>query len=175
MAPIRVVVSGTGKMGSEILAAVARDPDLQPVGVLEKFSTAESTVDPASGEALPQAAEPDGLFARVSADVVIDFTNAAWTPVVALSAIAHRVRPVIGTSSLPREFIEELGIRAEKARVGAFIAPNFAIGAVLMMHMAKIAAPFFDSAEIIELHHDQKVDSPSGTAEIGRASCRERV
>jgi 4-hydroxy-tetrahydrodipicolinate reductase len=71
---------------------------------------------------------------------------------------------VIGTTGLPPEFMEKLEQDAKSKSVGVVVAPNFAIGAVLMMHFARQAARFFEHAEIIELHHDQKVDSPSGTA-----------
>lgn len=174
MTRVRVVVSGTGKMGGEILRAVARDPDLEPVGVIEKLAEEGTVPEPGGGRVLPRSNDPRSLLARARPDVVIDFTNAAWTPFVARAALEAGVRPVIGTSGLDRTFIAELTGLCEKSAIGGFIAPNFAVGAVLMMHMAKIAAPFFDSAEIIELHHDQKVDSPSGTAIATAAAMVER-
>lgn len=100
----------------------------------------------------------------IQADVVIDFTNAAWTPGLAQAALAEGVRLVIGTTGLGEDFTTWLEQECKERKTGAVLASNFAIGAVLMMHFAKQAARFFDSAEVIELHHDQKVDSPSGTA-----------
>lgn len=161
---IRVAVSGTGKMGHEIMVMVARDADLDLVGAIEKLSPAASIPNPHTGAPIPQSPDPAALFAETKPDVVIDFTNAGWTPELSRAAVAAGVRPVIGTSGLPAAFVEELGALLAGRKLGGFLGPNFAIGAVLMMHFAKLAAPFFDSAEIIELHHDQKVDSPSGTA-----------
>ncbi|MFN8559116.1 MAG: 4-hydroxy-tetrahydrodipicolinate reductase, partial [Dehalococcoidia bacterium] len=87
-----------------------------------------------------------------------------WTARVAPIAVAAGVSPVIGTSGLAEPFVAELAARCRAAGVGGLVAPNFAIGAVLMMHFARLASPYFDVAEIIELHHDKKVDAPSGTA-----------
>jgi 4-hydroxy-tetrahydrodipicolinate reductase len=78
--------------------------------------------------------------------------------------VAAGVRPVIGTSGLSEALIAQLTRDCADKRVGALIAPNFALGAVLLMHLCTVAAPFFDYAEVIELHHEQKVDAPSGTA-----------
>jgi 4-hydroxy-tetrahydrodipicolinate reductase len=105
----------------------------------------------------------DGL-AAMNPDVVIDFTNAAWTPVLAEAALEKGVRLVIGTTGLDQAFLERLGRDCAQRRLGAVVAPNFALGAVLMVYFARQAAKFFDSAEIIELHHDGKADAPSGTA-----------
>jgi 4-hydroxy-tetrahydrodipicolinate reductase len=161
---IRVVVSGTGNMGREVLAAVEREPDLEPAGVLEKFSSEGETALPGGSGSVPISPEPARLLDRARADVIIDFTNAAWTPQVAPAALDRGVRLVIGTTGLPDAWLDELAKRCKERGVGAVIAPNFAIGAVLMIHLAKLAARFFDAAEIIELHHDRKVDAPSGTA-----------
>ena len=110
------------------------------------------------------SADPAELLDRVRADVVIDFTNLEWTPIVARAALERGVRLVIGTSGLPEDWIAELEAECRQRELGAVVAANFAIGAVLMIYMAKVAGGFFDAAEIIELHHDQKIDAPSGTA-----------
>ncbi len=161
---IRVVVSGTGNMGREVLAAVAAEPGLAPAGVLEKFSAEGELSLPDGSGAVPISADPSSLLDRAQADVVIDFTNAAWTPLVADAALERSVRLVIGTTGLPEAWLDDLERRCRERGVGAVVAANFAIGAVLMIHMAKVAARFFDAAEVIELHHDRKVDAPSGTA-----------
>ena len=160
---IRVVVSGSGKMGRAILDAVEEADGMTPAGVIEKFADAPS-LTLASGRELPMSADPDGVLADTHAAVVVDFTNVAWTPVVTEAALRHGVRPVIGTSGLSEEFVASLGARCSEQRLGGVVAANFALGAVLLMQMARLAAPYFDEAEIIELHHDQKVDAPSGTA-----------
>jgi 4-hydroxy-tetrahydrodipicolinate reductase len=161
---IRVIVSGTGSMGQEILAAVCADGGMEPVGILEKLSDATRTALPDGSGEVPQSADPSAFLAELKADVVIDFSNAAWTPVVADAAVENGVRLVIGTTGLPDAWVDDLAERCRDGQLGSVIASNFAIGAVLMIHMAKVAARFFDSAEIIELHHDKKVDAPSGTA-----------
>lgn len=161
---IRVVVSGTGNMGRQVLAAVAAEPDLEPVGALEKFSSEATIALPGGADAVPLSADPPALLDATKPDVVIDFTHAAWTPLVVEAALDRGVRLVIGTTALPEAWVDELARRCKEQGVGAVLAANFAIGAVLMVHLAKVAARFFDAAEIIELHHDRKADAPSGTA-----------
>jgi 4-hydroxy-tetrahydrodipicolinate reductase len=161
---IRVVVSGTGNMGREVLAAVEREADMEPVGALEKLSTERAIALPAGSAVLPMSDDPPALLDQTKPDVVIDFSNAEWTPYVARAALDRGVRLVIGTTGLSEQWLGELEQRCRERGVGAVAASNFAIGAVLMIHMAKIAGRFFDAAEIIELHHDKKVDAPSGTA-----------
>ena len=160
---IRVLVSGSGNMGREVLAGVAAAEDMEPVGVLEKFSE-ESEFPLPGGGAVPMGKDPAALLDRVQADVVIDFTNLDWTPLVARAALDRGVRLVIGTSGLPEDWVAELEAECRQRELGAVVAANFAIGAVLMIYMAKVAGRFFDAAEIIELHHDRKIDAPSGTA-----------
>jgi 4-hydroxy-tetrahydrodipicolinate reductase len=160
---IRVVVCGTGKMGREMAAGLDAQPDIRIVGVLEGKSDATEFTLPSGGR-VPQSADPAGLFARVQADAVVDFTFHEWTQKVAPAAVAAGVRPVIGTSGLPDSFVDQLARECAAQKVGGIVAPNFALGAVLLMHLCSVAAPFFEYAEVIELHHEQKVDAPSGTA-----------
>jgi 4-hydroxy-tetrahydrodipicolinate reductase len=162
-APIRVLVSGAGKMGRVILDAVDADPSVTPVGAVDAL--AEPTlISLPSGAVVPLLADAAAAFDETKPDVVVDFTNAAWTPKLADLALDRGVRLVIGTTGLPQPFVDDLAKRCADRKLGGLIAANFTIGAVLMMHMAKIAARFFESAEIIELHHDAKVDAPSGTS-----------
>ena len=153
---IRVAVLGAaGRMGTAVVAAVTEADGLDLV----------AAVDPgAAGTTLQGCAVlADTADLDASAiDVVIDFThpdaaraNLAW-------AAAAGVHAVVGTSGFTEA--EIAGIAAEFTASSCLIVPNFAIGAVLMMRFAAVAAPFFDTAEIIELHHDNKVDAPSGTA-----------
>ncbi|MBI5948505.1 MAG: 4-hydroxy-tetrahydrodipicolinate reductase [Chloroflexi bacterium] len=158
MTEIRVVVSGSGKMGRQVGEAVAAAEGMTPVAYVDGLAA------PGTFAGLPLYRDAGQCFAETKADAVIDFTNAAWTPVLAKAALAAGVRPVIGTTGLPAEFMRWLESESRGRKVGAVVAANFAIGAVLMMHFARQAARFFDNAEIIELHHDQKVDAPSGTA-----------
>jgi 4-hydroxy-tetrahydrodipicolinate reductase len=158
MAEIRVVISGSGKMGRQVAEALEGDPTTEPVAYVDGLATSDTI------GGLPVYNDPVHCFDETKPDVVIDFTNSAWTPGLAEAAIARGVRLVIGTTGLSDDFMAWLEHESHARRVGVVVAANFAIGAVLMMHFAKQAARFFESAEIIELHHDQKVDSPSGTA-----------
>ena len=161
---IRVVVSGSGNMGTTILAAVEAQEDMEPVGVIEPLGEGGGDHLATSGTIYAMHADPAQLLAAVRPDVVVDFTNASWTPRLVEAALANGVRLVIGTSGIPAPTIEALRAGCAERKLGAVVAPNFALGAVVLMHLAKIAAPYFDFAEVIELHHDGKVDSPSGTA-----------
>ena len=160
---IRVLVSGGGKMGRTIIDALVSEGDLSVVGVVDKLAQAKEFVTGA-GASLALYSVADAAFDATKPDVVVDFTNAAWTPELMQAALPRGVRPVIGTTGLSQDYVDGLGAECRERKVGGVIAANFAIGAVLMMHMARIAARHFESAEIIELHHDQKVDAPSGTS-----------
>ncbi|MGH3119373.1 MAG: 4-hydroxy-tetrahydrodipicolinate reductase [Gaiellales bacterium] len=161
---IRVLISGSGKMGREVLATVCREEGLEPAAVVDLYADTDSIPLPDGSGAVPFSADVTAVIKETRPDVAVDFTNAEWTPKLADAALDGGIRLVIGTSGLSEEFVRDLEAECEKRRLGAVIAPNFALGAILMQHMAKIAARFYASAEIIELHHDQKVDAPSGTA-----------
>ena len=161
---IRVLVSGNGKMGREVLATICREEDLEPVGVVDLFAGEEYISLPVGSALIPFGSEPAAIIRRTRPDVIVDFTNAEWTPSLAREALAAGVRLVIGTSGLPEAFLKELESDCRKRKIGAVVASNFAIGAVLMQHLSRIAGRYFDHAEIIELHHEGKVDAPSGTA-----------
>jgi 4-hydroxy-tetrahydrodipicolinate reductase len=98
------------------------------------------------------------------AEVMIDFTRPSVVFDNVMTALQHHVSPVVGTTGLSKEQQEEIRQAAEREDTPAFIAPNFAIGAVLLMVLSAQAAKYMPEVEIIELHHDQKLDAPSGTA-----------
>src|SRR5438552_2935288 len=106
---IRVLVSGSGKMGREILAALAREPDMEPVGVVDALAEGKSIALPDGSGELPLGQDPAALIAKTKPDVVVDFTNALWTPMLTPAALEAGVRPVIGTSGLSETFIRQLG------------------------------------------------------------------
>ena len=146
-------------MGATVCGAVAADPDLELVAAVDPLHAGEPV--PGDGNELSIEADPD-VMSAADAQVVVDFTvaeaargNLAWLA-------ANGIHAVVGTTGFDDMDIE--GFRVAFDRSNCVIAPNFAIGAVLMMRFAEIAAPFFETAEIIELHHDDKVDAPSGTA-----------
>jgi 4-hydroxy-tetrahydrodipicolinate reductase len=98
------------------------------------------------------------------ADVLVDFTTGAAAPQILRSAARFGLHVVSGTSGLPAQALDDVDAALRKAQRGGVWAANFAIGGALMMHFARVAARYMDAAEIIELHHDKKVDAPSGTA-----------
>jgi 4-hydroxy-tetrahydrodipicolinate reductase len=101
---------------------------------------------------------------NVEADVLIDLTTPEVGMFHAKTALQYNVRPVVGTTGFSKDDLEELNSLCQEKELGCIIAPNFAIGAVLMMKFSQMAAKYFNDIEIIELHHDQKLDAPSGTA-----------
>lgn len=162
--PITVIVCGArGRMGQETIAAVSRDPELRLVGATVR--TGEESVLPLpGGGSVPLSSDLAGLLARTRAQVVVDFTRAEAAVQNARIALEGGAHFVTGTTGIPAEEIAEIGRLAERRGLGAIVAPNFAIGAVLAMAFARMAARHFDYAEIIELHHEKKADAPSGTA-----------
>jgi 4-hydroxy-tetrahydrodipicolinate reductase len=163
MDTIKVVVSGSGYMGREVLAALHREVDLEPVGVIEKFAATDSMPRPGGG-LVPMSNDPAALIASTKPRIVIDFSNAEWTPVVAQAALANGVSMVIGTTGHSEAFLKDLAQTCHEKGIGSFVAPNFALGAIVATHLAKIASRFFDYAEIVESHQEKKLDAPSGTA-----------
>lgn len=166
MAPIRVMVTGpSGKMGREVIAALCKDPDTQPVGALSRTATAEATLDlPDGSGAIPVRNDADILMHLVEADVLVDFSNVDYTMPIAQKAFEHGLNVVTGTTGLAQEHLDFLHECADMYRLGALWAPNFALGAVVLIRLAAIASKYFDYAEIIEQHHEMKADAPSGTA-----------
>jgi len=147
MAKIKVIVNGAkGKMGKETSKAVLKEADLELVAQLDL------------GDNLAEAIK------KQSADVVVDFTHPDSAMSNASIILNNGAHAVIGTTGLTDENLEELHALCKKNKVNCLVAPNFAIGAVLMMQFAKEAAKHMGHSEIIELHHDKKVDKPSGTA-----------
>jgi 4-hydroxy-tetrahydrodipicolinate reductase len=151
-------------MGRTVSQAVIDDPELDLVAAVDP-QHAGIDLDQLGlhGTGLHLAATPQAL-ADAGAEVAVDFTvvdaardNLEW-------CADHGVHAVVGTTGFTTDDLETLRKRFADAESNAVIAPNFAIGAVLMMRLAELAAPFFETAEVIELHHDNKVDAPSGTA-----------
>jgi 4-hydroxy-tetrahydrodipicolinate reductase len=163
--PIEVVVHGAlGRMGKEVLDALCKDPQLKPVGAVDLKAEGESL--PLSGQAnsVPLSSNLESLLAHTHPQVLVDFSVAeAAMPAVRLAA-KERVNLVVGTTGLSADALSEIDRLTRDNEVGAIVAPNFALGAVIMVHLAKIASRYFDYAEIIDLHHEQKLDAPSGTA-----------
>ncbi|PAE16924.1 4-hydroxy-tetrahydrodipicolinate reductase [Virgibacillus sp. 7505] len=164
---IKIIVAGPrGRMGSEALQLIDRTAHFELVAAIDRKNGGKRISDieglPASDAFIYEDAA--ACLDEVEADVLIDLTIPETGYKHMKLAIEHGVRPVVGTSGFTEEQVEELGKLSEEKGIGAIIAPNFAIGAVLMMQFAKQAAKYFPTVEIIEKHHDQKLDAPSGTA-----------
>ncbi len=165
MAPITVLVHGVmGKMGREVLAAVCREPDLEPVAGVDSAATDGSLALPDGSGGLPVSADLEAVLEAHRPQVMVDFTNAEASLAACRAAAARGVNLVVGTTGYADESIRELDALAREHDVGAFLAPNFAIGAALLISLVKGLGRYFDYVDIVEAHHEAKIDSPSGTA-----------
>jgi len=164
---IRVVVSGAaGRMGLESCRSVAQDPDLELVGAVDVSRVGES-IACLAGEPVPDLPISSDLAATIrqaDAAVVIDFSVPHTRNEVFRTIVEAGARPVVGTTGWSPADIEAARRLVNVHGSAAIIAPNFSIGAILMMKFAREAARHLSSVEIIELHHDKKLDAPSGTA-----------
>ncbi|WP_188453879.1 4-hydroxy-tetrahydrodipicolinate reductase [Virgibacillus oceani] len=164
---IRVIIAGPrGKMGSEAIQMVNNTDNLELVACLDRKHDGKTLRDI---ESLPNMDVPiyeniEECFQQINADIFVDLTVPETGYIHTKAALKYHVRPVVGTSGFSTEQIEELTDIANTEKIGGLIAPNFAVGAVLMMQFAKQASKYFPDVEIIEKHHDQKLDAPSGTA-----------
>lgn len=165
MPRIQVVINGVlGRMGSTVLGAVTADPDLVPVGAVDVRAASESIPLTDGSGSVRLATDLSTLLEYVEADVVVDFTNGEAAMKAISAALNAGVRVVSGSTGLTEADMEEAARLASARAVGVISASNFALGAVLLGHLAGISAKYFDYADLIESHHEAKVDSPSGTA-----------
>jgi len=165
MKPIKMVVQGAlGRMGREVINALCNEPGMQLVGTLELQATKDYLDLPNDSGKVPFSSDTGYILTKCHPDVLVDFSIAQATMPAVRIATEQGVNLVIGTTGLTPDDIDEIERLAKAHQVGVVVAPNFALGAVLMVHLAKIAGKYLDYAEIIELHHHQKVDAPSGTA-----------
>jgi 4-hydroxy-tetrahydrodipicolinate reductase len=140
------VVGAKGKMGQAAVEAVKGADDMHLVAAID-------------------IGVPPTALVQAGADVIVDFTNPDAVMRTLKTCIASGVHCVVGTSGFTDERLDQVREWcAEQPSVGVLVAPNFGIGAVLMMELAALAAPYFESVEIVEMHHPDKVDAPSGTA-----------
>jgi 4-hydroxy-tetrahydrodipicolinate reductase len=149
VSPTTVAVSGAaGRMGETVCAAVEAADDLELVG----------RADPRLDASL------EAVLGESSPEVVVDFTTPESAFPNARLCLERDTHAVVGTTGISDAQLAELGTLAGQSKANCFVAPNFAIGAVLMMEAAKMVAPHMPDCEIVELHHEQKLDAPSGTA-----------
>ncbi len=144
---VKVLVNGArGKMGQEVVKAVSADAALKLVGERNKDTDLWATI---------KVTKPD---------VVVDFTTPSAVYENVLLMIDLGVRPIVGTTGLTAEQVVDLQQRCAEKKLGGLIAPNFSLGAILMMQFAKVAVRYLPDVEIMEFHHPAKLDAPSGTA-----------
>ena len=173
---IPVLVSGAlGKMGSEVVNSVLNSSDCELVAAID-------TNKKNNGENISQllnlkksdvfvSNDLEGSLCSISQDyrneeikpVLVDFTHPDSVYENTRSAIAYGISPVVGTTGLTPSQLNDLAIFTQKANIGCAIIPNFSVGMVLLQQAASVAAKFYDNIELIEMHHNQKADSPSGT------------
>ncbi|WP_347860488.1 4-hydroxy-tetrahydrodipicolinate reductase [Salimicrobium sp. PL1-032A] len=164
---INVIVAGPrGKMGTAALEMIAKEENLELVGCIDRKNDRKNVGDIDGLPPLDALIYEDieECLTETDADVLIDLTTPEHGYNHTKASLNHGVRPVVGTTGFTEEQLEEIKQICEGEGLGAVIAPNFATGAVLMMQFAKWAAKYFPDVEIIEKHHDQKLDAPSGTA-----------
>ena len=144
---ITVALAGhRGRTGAEVALSIQAAPDMEYVGGVGR------------GDDL------DALLRDHRPQALVDFTGPDAALDNALAAVRAGAVPIVGTSGLSKDAVDRLELACEQAGVGGIVAPNFAVGAVVMMWLAERAAPFFDAVEVIETHHAGKLDAPSGTA-----------
>jgi 4-hydroxy-tetrahydrodipicolinate reductase len=167
MEAISIIVAGAcGRMGSQTVRAVEAEPGMRLAGAVDCVRMGEDVGVIACGapNGVPVVSTLGEAVAREKADVLIDFTRGDAAAAILAEAIDRRISCVTGTTGIPADDLEMLKKKAAEQRCGLIIAPNFALGAVLMMDFARRAAKYFEYAEILELHHENKLDAPSGTA-----------
>ena len=161
-----VLVNGAcGRMGRAVLKAVAEAENLKLVGAVDVVGGADAGELAGIGaNGIKVETDLKAALTRLQPEVMVDFTRPDVVYDNVMTALQAKVSPVVGTTGLSDAQKADIKKLAEEKDTPAFIAPNFAIGAVLMMVMAKQAAKYMPDVEIIELHHDKKLDAPSGTA-----------
>ena len=160
---IEVIVTGAaGRMGREVVRAVTAADGMRVAAAVDTSGGA-TAVDDGAGGAVAVSGDLAAALRGAGPRVLVDFTVPAAVEKNVAAALAAGVHCVVGTTGVSQDRWREMSAAAPKD-VCLFVAPNFAIGAVLMMRFAQTAARYMPSVEVIELHHDRKLDAPSGTA-----------
>ena len=161
----KVIVAGAlGRTGRAVVAGLAREPGVDLAGGVTPRASEEYLDLPGGGGLIPIGRDLETIIRRVRPEVMVDFTRPEAAMGNVRTALRLGVAPVVGTSGITPADLEEIGRLADEAGLGAVVAPNFAVGANLMLHFARVASRYLPAAEIVEMHHDGKVDAPSGTA-----------
>jgi 4-hydroxy-tetrahydrodipicolinate reductase len=162
----RVAVLGAGgRMGVTVCRAVAEAADLELVAAIDPRAAGRSLDEVAALEGTGlNVTDDNAALLSAAAEVAVDFTAASSAVANLAFCAEHKVHAVCGTTGIAPASLEELRRAFGAPGPNCILAPNFSISAVLLLRLAELAAPYFDSAEVIELHHDEKRDAPSGTA-----------
>jgi len=162
---IKVAVNGAlGRMGSTVLTAAAAENGVTPVGGVDIAASSDSVTIVGTSVSVPLTSGLAELFDIDKPDVVVDFTNGEAAKDSIIACINAGVRVVSGSTGLSPDDLEEIKQLSAEKGVGVLSASNFALGGVVLMHLAGIASKYFDYADLLESHHEMKVDAPSGTA-----------
>ncbi|MBU8879078.1 4-hydroxy-tetrahydrodipicolinate reductase [Bacillus sp. FJAT-29790] len=167
MEKVNIVIAGPrGRMGREAVQLVHSLENYHLIAVVDHKNGGGLLSDSEGfhGLDIPVFTDMSECFQKTKTDVLIDLTTPEFGMLHTKTALEYGVRPVVGTTGFSKEDLKELELLCEEKRLGCIIAPNFALGAVLMMKFAQLTGKYFHDVEIIELHHDQKLDAPSGTA-----------
>jgi 4-hydroxy-tetrahydrodipicolinate reductase len=164
MNPIKLVIHGaSGRVGRVLVDNLYNAAEVKLVGAVDVKASSDNLVL-GDGSVIPFSTDLEQLLTTTRPEVLVDFTLAPATMPAARIAARQKVNLVIGTTGLTADDITEIEQLSKANKIGVVISSNFALGAVLMMYFARLASKYMDHAEIIELHHDQKIDAPSGTA-----------
>lgn len=153
------VVGANGKMGQEVVNLILNNKDFELVCAVDKFGAGKQL----SNNVVIEENLKEALVKR-KPDIVVDFTQPSVIYENIKTYMDLKIKSVIGTTGLSKEQIDEIEKMSKNQNTGIIIAPNFSIGAILMMEFAARASKYFNNAEIIEYHHNQKKDAPSGTS-----------
>ena len=161
---LKVLVHGaTGKMGTEVLSAVTKQADMTIVAAVSS-TNAPTHIEIQGIDPIPLSNNLEKMIKDHKPDVIVDFTNSEASMNAYRTASSMGVDIVIGSTGFTKENLLEIETLSETNGTSVFMASNFAIGAILIMQMSKLVGKFFDYADIVEMHHEAKIDSPSGTA-----------
>lgn len=165
---VKVLVNGAhGRMGRTVVGAVLDDAELELVGAVDAIEAEDvGVIIGRERLGIPIETDLGAALERLKPEVMIDFTRPSVVFDGVMLALKHKVSPVVGTTGLSDQQLEAIRAASLENETPAFVAPNFALGAVLMMKFAVEAAKYFSDVEIVELHHDKKLDAPSGTAAL---------
>ena len=154
---MKILVNGAlGRMGSQVVAQIQEEKDLELAAVVD--------IKPGEAGGLKINQDIEQAIKEAKIDVVVDFTRPAVVMGTLRKILPLKVAVVVGTTGFTKEDLAEVDALARANKTSVLIAPNFALGAVVMMKLSEIAAQYFPNVEIIEKHHDKKLDAPSGTA-----------